>query len=179
MKNGLRHLNKTNSKGAFIAVLYLLMLFAVQGCTQNDDQQEFEREAFNRPENFTETRDNGEIVDGKEDPDDWRISPFYQGTLSIDPPFPNPVLSTERVTLILLVTGVDAVNGFRVFVLYDETNYVPIYEEFRSPLPPGVNTVTLDARSIARFEENPEGLYRLIIEDLRGNVISYGDVKIN
>jgi hypothetical protein len=56
---------------------------------------------------------------------------------------------------------------------------VPIYEEFRSPLPPGVNTVTLDARSIARFEENPEGLYRLIIEDLRGNVISYGDVKIN
>jgi hypothetical protein len=170
---------KTISKGLFIAIWYLMILSLVPGCTQNDDQQEFERDAFSLAGNFTETLDNGEIVEGKEDPDDWRVSPFYQGTIEIYPPYPNPVLSTERLIMELLVRGIDALNGFRIYILYNESNYVQIPPEFNSPIPPGLTTVTLDARSIARFEENPEGLYRLIIEDLRGNVISYGDVKIN
>ena len=165
--------------GLQFAFFYLFILLMFQACTQNDEQQEFEQDAFNRPENYTETLDNGEIVEGKEDPDDWRVSPFYQGTLEIFPPSPNPVLSTERITLELLVLGVDAVNGIRIYILYDENNYVQIPPEFSSPIPTGLTVAIIDSRSIARFEENPEGLYRLIIEDLRGNVISYGDIKIN
>lgn len=155
-----------------------LLLLSILSCTQNKEQEEFEKEAYSLPENITETGDNGAIVEGRTDPDDWRIAPFFQGVVIIDPPFPNPLLTNQRLNLYVNPSGLDAVNGLRIFALYENGNLRPVREDFRSPLPPGAVHYSLSALDIAQFPENPEGLYRIIVEDGQRRVISYGDVKI-
>lgn len=156
----------------------LFFLFVVS-CNQSDEQRKFEREAISLPENITETNENGSIVEGKEDPDDWRIAPFFQGVVNIDvAPFPNPLLSDQRLKLEVFVSGVDGVSGLRVFVLYNENSIKPLYENPSSPLPTGLTSISLSALEIAQFPNNPEGLYRIIVEDQSRSIITYGDVRI-
>ena len=152
--------------------------FLLAACSTNDSQREFEREAFTLPDGFTRTNDRGQVVNEQVDPDDWRIGPFFQGLAVVDPAFPNPVLTNGRLTINLQVTGVDAVSGVRVFVFHDLNNFGFLYEDLRTPLPPGLISINLNPLDIARFRENPQGLYRVIVEDFRRNVITYGDIKI-
>lgn len=161
---------------AFVA----LFVFLAVSCTQSDEQREFERQAISLPENFTETNENGKIVNENIDPDDWRTAPFYQGVVYVEPPppFPNPLLSNQRLNIQIQITGLDAVSGLNVIVLYDENTPRLLYQYPNSPIPTGLTSISLDALNIARFQENPAGLYRILIEDNDGNIISYGDVKI-
>jgi len=160
-------------------IILLFLLFTFLGCSQSDDQREFEREAFAEPNGFTETADNGSIVEGREDPDDWRVAPFYQGLIDVFPPYPNPILTNQRLTFELSVTGIDAVNGLRVHVFRNlSTLSQPLYQEFQRPLPPGLLSISLNPLDIAEIRENPQGLYRIIALDPQGNVITYGDIQI-
>ncbi|MCC5940239.1 MAG: hypothetical protein JJU37_01755 [Balneolaceae bacterium] len=156
----------------------LIVCFLFAGCSTNDSQREFENDAFALPDGFTRTNDRGQVVNDEADPDDWRIGPFFQGLAIVDPPFPNPVLTNGRLTINMQVTGVDAVYGVRVYVLHDFNRPSFIYQDARSPLPPGLISINLNPLDIARIPENPQGLYRLIIADGRDNVITYGDIKI-
>lgn len=161
------------------AIFISLIVFSIVSCNQSDEQRQFEREAISLPENITETTDNGAIVEGREDPDDWRIAPYFQGVVYVDPvPFPNPLLTNQRLNLNIFVTGVDGVAGLRVLVLYNENSIRPLYESSTSPLPTGLTSISLAAGDIARFDDNPEGLYRIIVEDRNEVVITYGDVRI-
>lgn len=144
-------------------------------CTQSDEQREFEEQALSLPENITETADNGAIVDNNTDPDDWRIAPFFQGVIHVDPPFPNPLLTTQRLT-ININAGIDAASALRILVLYNERSLRVIYPS--TSLPSAGTVIYLSAQDIARFDVNEEGLYRIIIEDGDENIITYGDVKI-
>lgn len=156
----------------------LIFLFFIS-CNQSDEQRKFEQEAFRLPENITETKENGEIVEGHEDPDDWRISPFFQGVVSWEPkPHPNPLLTNQWLSLNIYLTGVDGVSGLRVFVLYNENNSKPLYESPATPQSTGLIEISLHALEIAQFPSNPQGLYRIIIEDRNGTIITYGDVRI-
>lgn len=155
-------------------ITFSLILFFCS-CTQSDEQREFEEKALSLPENITETADNGAIVDNNTDPDDWRIAPFFQGVIQVDPPFPNPLLTTQQLT-ININAGIDAASALRILVLYNERSLRVIYPS--SPLPSGTTVIYLSALDIARFNENAEGLYRVIIEDGDENIITYGDIKI-
>lgn len=156
--------------------MFLLLFIS---CNQNDEQRKFENEAISLPDNITETNENGAIVEGQEDPDDWRIGPFFQGVVSLEPlPYPNPLLTNQRINLNIFVTGVDGVAGLRVLVLYNENSIRPVYDVATSPLPTGLTSISLSPGDIARFDDNPEGLYRIIIEDLNGVIITYGDIRI-
>lgn len=65
-----------------LSIIILLAAFGsilLTACGQDDDQRDFENEAFSLPEGFTETDGSGQIVDENEDPDDWRTAPFFQG----------------------------------------------------------------------------------------------------
>ncbi len=151
----------------------------IVSCSQNDEQRQFEREAISLPENITATNDNGKVVEGREDPDDWRIGPYFQGVVYVDPlPFPNPLLTNQRLNLNIFVTGVDGVAGLRVLVLYEESSFREVFQEPRSPLPTGLTSISLAPEDIARFDDNPQGLYRIIVEDRQRNIITYGDVRI-
>jgi hypothetical protein len=157
-------------------ILAAALAVSLTGCNQSSDQRDFERAAFSLPEGITETTSNGTVVN--EDPDDWRVAPFFQGLIEIDPVYPNPVQSTERVTLDVIVTGVESVSGLIVYAYYGGNNIRPVFEDLRRPIPPGVTSLPLQALDIAQFRENPQGIYRIILLDANENVITYGDIRI-
>ncbi|PKD45020.1 hypothetical protein [Rhodohalobacter barkolensis] len=152
------------------------MLLLVTGCNQSSDQRDFERAAFSLPEGITETSGNGTVINS--DPDDWRISPFFQGVVQIDPAYPNPVLSSNQVSLDVIITGTDAVSELIVYAYYGNNNVRPVFEDFRAPVPTGLTSLPLSPLDIARFRENPQGTYRIVLLDGNENVISYGDIRV-
>jgi len=154
----------------------LISLFLIAGCNQSSDQRDFEREAFNLPEGITETSNNGTVENS--DPDDWRIAPFFQGVVEVDAAYPNPVLSSEQVSLDVVVTGVESVSGLRVYAYYGDNNIRPVFQDLRSPVPPGLTSLPLSPLDIAQFRENPQGTYRIVVVDANENVISYGDIRV-
>jgi hypothetical protein len=158
----------------FLLNLVLLMLF-LSGCGQSEDQREFEREARSAPQGFTETNERGEIIDGNEDPNDWRVAPFYQGIINVFPAYPNPVLTNDRVIIEVQITGIDAVSGIHVYVYYGM--YLKPLDAQTGDLF-GLISFSLNPLDIAERPEAPQGLYRIIIMDSQSNVITYGDVKV-
>jgi len=162
-------------------VLFTLMILALSGCGQDDDQREFEQEAFQLPEGITETEGNGDIV--SEDPDDWRTSPFFQGLVFVSPAFPNPVSIGDQLNLEIEVSGIDAVSGLTVAVLIDDAanaQFRSLYTVNQNPLPPGLTSIPINPIELGRFNspESARGIHRLIIYDNRQNIISYGDVRV-
>ena len=151
-----------------------LFIFFVSGCSQGEDQRKFEQEAFQLPEGITQTNDRGEIVNDNVDPDDWRVAPFFQGTVFVDPAFPNPVMTNRQLTIKVHLPYIDTITHLNVYVLRSLNNFQFIRQESAMPL---VNFI-LNPLDIAEFSENPQGLYRIIILDNNDNVITYGDVKI-
>ncbi len=167
---------------ALIPVFLLALILAAASCTGSDDQREFEEQAFLAPEGYTETDASGNLIDGGEfDPDDWRVAPFFQGLIEVDPAFPNPVLTTDQVTLQVLITGVESINGLGIYAWFHETGGIrPIDLISQSPVPPGLHTFRFQAAELSRFDdvESARGLKRLLLLDNNENVISYGDILV-
>ncbi|PWN06626.1 hypothetical protein [Rhodohalobacter mucosus] len=164
-----------NPSFSFSIVLFTVLITA-SACNRSSDQREFERAAFSIPEGITQTDATGNVI--SRDSDDWRVAPFFQGVIEIDPAYPNPVLTNELVRINRIVTGVESVSGLRVFVFYESGNVRPIDNDVRNPLPPGLDVISLEPTLISEFPENPQGLYRVVITDLNENVITYGDIRI-
>ena len=164
----------------YTAIL-LLSLILLAGCGQSDDQREFEREAFAAPDNFTETTGDG-TIENNVDPDDWRVSPFYQGYVAdVYPAYPNPVETTGQINIDVDVLGINAVPGLILVVYYYEQGGTdPIFESTQNPLPPGNNPINFSALELGRFDTNESrrGLHRVILLDSNENVISYGDIMV-
>jgi len=156
-----------------------LFIFFVSGCSQSDDQRKFEQEAFQLPEGITQTNGRGQVVNDNVDPDDWRVAPFFQGVVQVDPAYPNPVLTNDRVTLDIHITGLDAVSGIQIHALHNINQLSPtIYSDNRSPIPPGLLSISINPLNIPQTPENPQGRYRIIVFDRNYNVITYGDIEI-
>lgn len=158
----------------------MFLVFSASGCSQDDDQRDFEQEAFSLPEGFTETDGSGRII--SEDPDDWRISPNYSGIVTVDPPFPNPVQVSDIIQ-IHINPFQSAVFGLSVIVVIEggtNLEFRPVYTDHRSPLPPGLSVMEVNPVHLGRFNtiESARGLHRLVLLDGRDNVISYGDVMV-
>ena len=163
------------------ALLPLLVLFIAAGCGDDDQQREFEQQAFQLPDGITETEGNGTII--SEDPDDWRTSPFFQGLVFINPAFPNPVSIGDRLNIEVDIAGIDAVSGLTVAVLIDDAanaQFRSLYTVSQNPLPPGLTSIPINPVELGRFNspESARGIHRLIIYDNRQNIISYGDVRV-
>lgn len=162
----------------FFGLMSFLLLILITGCENSEDQKVFENEALQVADNFTSTSANGEIV--REDPDDWRISPFYQGLVEVRPAYPNPVQTTDQLFLEIRVTGIDAVYGLDVLVFYPDGTVKVLYEDFQQPIPTGLSVIPLNPLLLGRFNtvESARGLHRLIVTDGSETIISYGDVQV-
>ncbi|MEX0769281.1 MAG: hypothetical protein WD035_01020 [Balneolaceae bacterium] len=162
-------------------MFWILFLSALVSCGQQDDQREFEREAYSSPENFTETQNGHEIV--REDPDDWRIAPFFEGLVDeVTPAWPNPVQSTDAVNLQVTLSGTQSVMGFTLYPLDPETGELraPIFDD-QGTHDFGILSIQFNANELFEFT-NPESrvdLYRVVLFDRNGNIISYGDIMVN
>lgn len=153
------------------------MILLVFGCTRNDAQREFEEEAFSLPRNFTQTTQQGEVE--SVDEDDWRTSPLFQGLVQVNPPFPNPVNTSQAIQFEVEVTGVQSVNGIEVLVRFDDNSFRSLYQDFKT-LQPGLTTFQINPIEFAQFG-NPEGargLNRVFIFDANSQMISYGDIMV-
>jgi hypothetical protein len=160
-----------------LLLLSLITLF-VLSCDRDSDQEQFEREAFAQPNNFTQTNANAEII--RLDPDDWRIGPMFQGLVEMNAPaYPNPSSGT-RFTVELLVTGLESVFGLEIYTRDDFGRPYLIYTDNRRPLPPGIVDIYLEPVwfSPNRLYSTAIGLRRVFIYDGNGNLITYGDLKI-
>lgn len=168
-------INIITIKTLFLPIsLFVLILFILTGCSQNSDQRDFEKQAFSEPAGITVTNERGDVI--SQDPDDWRIAPFFQGDIElITPPFPNPVQTNDRLTINIQVNFLDRISGIYIRVF----RFGNFYEiDGRPQVSTGITTFILDPKIIAGGIPNPQGLYRLIIQDENENVITYGDIEI-
>ncbi len=162
--------------------LSFLIAFAgvvISGCNSNNaDQDDFIKESLRVPVGYTHTNAQGTVAKDGKDPDDWRISPMYQGLVYIQhPAFPNPV-QTENVQLELLVTGIQAVNGMYLFKRSANGTFVLLASQTQST---GVFVFRFDP---VRLSENgtyagAKGLHRVFVYDGSNNLVTYGDIKVN
>lgn len=160
----------------------VLLLFAsltlFVGCGQSDDQRKFEQQALQPANGFTRTTPDGEIIEN--DPDDWRVAPFFQGLVEISAAYPNPVLTNNLVTIEFFVTGIEAVMGLEVVVRYNDGFFRSVFINDTAPFPPGLTLVQINPLELGRFgnAESAIGLHRVIFFDRNENIITYGDIMV-
>ena len=95
----------------FAGLLFILM---IAGCSNNRAQQQFENDARKTPSGYTHTKSDGTIV--SKDPDDWRISPMFQGFIYVSqPPYPDPVTTTQTITFELQISGLESIYGLYIY----------------------------------------------------------------
>ncbi len=156
-------------------LILMFNLLILSGCNQNSDQRDFEQQAFSVPSSITETDQEGVVI-GTPDPDDWRISPFFQGDIElILSPFPNPVLSNGDLKIEVQINFLERISGIYIRV-YRLSSFYQIDD--RSQVSTGITSFIIPANIIAGGNANPQGIYRIIIQDENENVITYGDVEI-
>lgn len=154
------------------------MVLTLGGCSRNEDQDEYEREAFRSPSGFTETEFSGKIL--SEDPDDWRISPMFQGFVEVNiPAHPNPTHG-QNIRIELLITGIESVNGLEILSLDDRNQFRQLYFEGSGTLESGFVNVSFDPIlfSTTGVYSDAIGLQRVFIYDRNNNMITYGDVMV-
>lgn len=156
----------------------ILLLSALNGCTNDDEQVAFERDAFQTAAGYTRTDERGVTI--SQDPDDWRISPLYMGLVEVDPLFPNPAMTSGQARLHVMVGGIDALSGLAAAVYHPDEVLETLWISQESPVPPGLHAITLSPVEMGRLPtvESARGLHRIIVFDGRQNVISYGDVMV-
>lgn len=161
-------------------IMWLLLAFvSLNNCSNNQEQQNFEQEAFSSViQNFTQTAPDGDIIE--EDPDDWRISPFFSGLIRVNPAFPNPVLSSGRFTIQIQVSAIESMNGAQILTFDEQRNLKTIALDTRAPLPAGFTEFRIDPIEFTStgVRANAKGLHRIFIFDLNDNLLTYGDIKV-
>ena len=156
---------------------FLLLAVFVAGCGATDvreAQRLFEAEAFTLPASgFTETPDGVTVRD--EDPQDWRIAPRFLGDFELTlPPYPNPVGRGESIQL--LGTFADRNGALIPYRLTRDGDLLRIEGACVSGstlAPAPVYTVFADCIGLGE-----SGLFRLVLLDGRGDVVTYGDVSV-
>lgn len=168
-------------KNIFPFILFFALYAGILGCTRNDAQIDFEKEAYREPNNFTRTAYNGEVLNADED--DWRIAPLFQGMVVVNPPFPNPVPVNENLQFELEINSTQAINGLEVLVRIDDMNstsgFKSLYYETQT-LNPGLTSFRINPLELGRINvpESARGLHRIFIFDGNQHMISYGDVMV-
>ena len=163
----------------FVGISGLSLLLFLASCSNNEEQENFENRAFSSPvENFTETGPDGDILD--EDPDDWRISPFFAGLVQVDPAYPNPVKSTIEFTIRIKISTIESINGIEIVALDEQRNFRTLDLNTEIPLPPGFHEFEIDPIGFTNtgVRANTPGLHRVFIFDLNDNMLTYGDIMV-
>ena len=167
--------------------IYLILIatagFLLVGCSKSNDQREFENQALQQPQGFTETGPNGDIINT--DPDDWRVGPMYRGLVSIgtpdnQPPYPNPLAFNQDLTINIYIRSIETLSRLEIYSFRQpsQTNAaIAVRDNLSSPT---LETFTLGGALISGSTggSQAEGLYRILIYDGQQNLITYGDIKI-
>ncbi len=155
------------------------------GCDSQEAQNRFEDEAARAPSGIVRTTTDGRIqVDGsgneiENDLDDWRTAPNFAGIVRFDPAYPNPSPDI-LITLPVLVQQFNALSGGLVLRGYDDTSRLVRLDELPQATQPGSFTFVFSPRQFSSAGDISvaRGLHRVFVFDVRGEVVSYGDVRV-
>ncbi|SMO75013.1 hypothetical protein [Fodinibius sediminis] len=168
-----------------MAVLLSWGTLAMTGCSKSDDQQQFEQEAHRLPENITRTDAAGHIENEVTDPDDWRISPMYQGHISLgslgefQPPFPNPVDLNSSLNIQIYQRSPDRFNALHIQKIDSLGNTGSVHYFDSNTINSTFNDLSISGDLIAGGQgSSASGLYRILLYDGRNNLITYGDIRV-
>ena len=155
--------------------LFALAVFA--GCDTNAEQDGFFIESEQFPDGYTATDEAGNVV-GDADPNDWRVAPAFQGAVTVQEAFPNPVNRGGLITITITDTFDDAIVG-GVFArgrrnndpaqplrLAEDLSAGPVY--VLTVYPTQLRVTAGDAAELFRV--------RVFTEDFR--LITYGDILV-
>jgi|GEM_PF-639632 len=160
--------------------LLLVAIPIVSGCSSTDgDQRRFEQQAWNSPVSGITETDGLNSITGSEDPSDWQISPFYETLVTISPAWPNPVGTADEIQIELMVVSTGALSGMQILVLDPDGTTHTVGTTYQAPSfgPENIRLQGLELGS-PPVPENARGIKRVLILDLNGNLISYGDVMV-
>lgn len=157
----------------FRSILFVLLGVSVLSCDSFGEQSAFADEAHRPPSGFTRTDQDGSIE--SEDEDDWRTSPLYRGDIAFEPAYPNPARGEVRVTVPFLVTGFNSIQGTLILRAYSEGDRWIQLDEIRAQS--GFHTFSFPV-SLITSSTSPS-LHRLFVLDARGEVVTYGDLKVD
>lgn len=162
-----------------IPIFILTVAILGLACTSSSDQRDFESEAYRDPSGITRTDNRGEII-GTPDPDDWRVSPLYQGLIDIKPPYQNPAQLGTAINFEVQVLGIQGVAGLEILVRLNNNRLSSIYTSTDNPLEPGVITFRIDPIALSQdgSDKLALGLHRIYFFDFDGRLISYGDIEV-
>ncbi len=166
----------------FFIYLLFIGLFATAACDSSNEQRDFEADAYRAPSGITKTNIQGEVLE--KDDDDWRISPYFQGLIEIQPlyspPYPNPARLGTALHFEIGVTGIQTVNGLDVQIRYSDNTWKNLYSTLGNSLPPGLTTFQIDPVTLGQFNtpESAKGLHRIFFFDFNQRLISYGDIQV-
>lgn len=169
------NLGRMNIRPIAIAAFAAIQMGA---CEDSTAQKRFEAEARKPPTGITRTDATGRIL--STDPDDWRISPYFQGFVEVQTPaFPNPTTS-QRVTIDLFVTGMEAVNGIQAYARNSVGEAVLLFEAIDPTIPIGLTQIFINPTDFSRIGRYQDaiGLHRVFVYDRRGNLMTYGDIQV-
>lgn len=147
-------------------------------CEDSAAQKRFESDSRKPASGITRTDATGRIL--SIDPDDWRISPYFDGFIEVQTPaYPNPT-RTERVTLDLFVTGSEAVNGIEVYGRTSLGEPIFLYEVPDPTIQVGLVQIFINPLNFSRIGRYQDaiGIHRVFLYDRRGNLITYGDIQV-
>lgn len=153
----------------YFTVLIVILAVTLVGCSPNDD--DFRDRLFSEPRGIVETDENGDVINWPDWDMDWETSPRYAGVLVFDPAYPNPARPSTTLRIPVTVRTSDFRGGLYIDWIRDGLlNRIADYPFVDEP---GYFILELDA---ALF--GTTGLFRIFITDVRGDVVSYGDIRI-
>lgn len=160
-------------------LLLLLCGMLLLSCSKSNDQRRFEDQALTPPQNISEYTANGQPVQNRNDPDDWRIGPMFRSLVTIQTPaHPNPVNFNSSFAIDIDIRGFESINGLQIFAFQDPNRPIgPLFVSEQSQLPPGVTTVILEPTQFAQSASG-DTVFRILIYDNQQNLISYGDIEV-
>ncbi len=163
---------------SFIALF--LLAAAAAGCDSQEAQLEFENDANKPPDGIVVTDENGTIV--TDDPDDWRTSPSFAGTVRFEPAYANPTAAGDLITVPVIVQQFNALPGGLELRGFDDTGKLTLLDDLPQATQPGAYTFVFSPSqfSPAGNLAAVRGLHRVFVFGIRGSsqVISYGDILV-
>ena len=154
-----------------VAALLILVAIVTSACDSANEQKSFLDDAQATPTGFTSTDANGGVT--ADDADDWRTAPVYVGRIVVDPAYPNP-FSNGFVTVPFRVLQFDEIAGGLFVRAFDTQGRLFSLGEVLDTSSPGLYTVTINPAQLSTT-----GLHRLFIQDVFGEIVSYGDLMVN
>lgn len=151
------------------ALLITFLFLAIVGCGNNDDG--FRARVSVEPSGIVETDEDGNVIDWPASEHDWETSPSYAGIVVVDALYPNPA----RLSSTLRIPVTVRTGGMRggLYIEWIREGFLTRLAEYPFVDEPGYYVLEFDA---ALF--NDTGLFRIFITDGRGDVVSYGDIRI-